>query len=74
MNCVKLLTAPCDADLLPTRAGLLQALRHAKDPTMTMMLAEKYLCGTFEGWQVIVIAVLAVVLVILLIIRKRQGS
>jgi hypothetical protein len=44
----------------------------AKDSTMMLTLAEKYLGGTFELWQVVVIIVSAVALIVLLIIRKKQ--
>jgi len=46
----------------------------AKDSTMMLTLAEKYLWGTFEGWQLLTITVSAVALIVLLIIRKKQSS
>jgi len=41
---------------------------------MMLTLAEKYLWGTFEGWQLLTIIVSAVALIVLLIIRKKQSS
>ncbi len=41
---------------------------------MMLTLAEKYLGGTFEGWQLVLIVVIIAILIVLMIIKKRQSA